>query len=124
MCYTLFFGFLSVILTAVAYTLLFEAVTWHPYLTWLVSINGVTLLMYGIDSVLGKQGKVETPETVMHLLSAGGGFVGTWLARAIFRYKVDWKGNPWVYIVLLVSAVGHGVLAWNWLIKGSGVSGF
>jgi uncharacterized membrane protein YsdA (DUF1294 family) len=118
MCYLVFFGFLALILTGGAYALLFDYVTWHPYLTWLVSINGVTFLMYAIDSVMGKQGKVDTPETALHLLSAGGGFIGAWLGRALFRYRVDWKGNPWVYIVLLVSAVGHGVLAYNWLIKG------
>ena len=118
MCYLLFFGFLSMTLTGVAYALLYEFTGWHPYLTWLVSINGVTLLMYGIDSVIGKQGQVEAPETVMHLLSAGGGFVGTWLGRALFGYKVDMKGNPWVYIVLVVSTVGHAVLAYNWLIVG------
>ena len=117
MCYLLFFGALSAILIGVAYALLFELVTWHPYLTWLVAINGVTLLMYGIDSVMGKQDQVETPATVMYLLSAGGGFVGAWVGRRLFRYKVDWQRNPWVHIVLVVSAVGHGVLAYQWLIN-------
>jgi uncharacterized membrane protein YsdA (DUF1294 family) len=123
MCYSVFFGLLALILTGGAYALLFEYVTWHPYLTWLAVINGVTLVMYGVDSVVGRHGKAETPETPLHLMSAAGGFVGAWLGRAIFGYKVDWKANPWVYIVLAASTVGHGVLVYQWLLKGW-VSGF
>ena len=117
MCYSWFCGALAAILVGTSYVLLFENVSWHPYLLWLIAVNGVTVVMYGVDSVFGKQGKAETPETVMHLLSAGGGFVGAWLARAIFGYKVDWKDNPWMQILLFVSALGHAVLAYNWLIR-------
>ena len=118
MCYSWFFGFLATILAGGAYVLLFENVPWHPYLLWLIAINAVTFVMYGIDSVFGRQGKAETPETVMHLLSGTGGFVGAWLGRAVFGYKVDWKDNPWMQIVLFVSAIGHAVLAYYWLIVG------
>jgi len=118
MCYFVFFGFLSVTLTGVGYALLFETFTaWHPYLTWLVAVNAATFVMYAIDSWMGRQDKVDTPETIMHLLSAAGGFVGAWLARAIFRYKVDLKDRPWLYLVLVVSVIGHGMLVYQWLIK-------
>lgn len=120
MCYSWFFGALAAILTGTAYVLLYQNVAWHPYLLWLMAISAVTFVMYGVDRVIAKQGKAETPETVMHLLSAGGGFVGAWLGRAVFGYKVDWKENPWMQIVLIVSTLGHAVLVYNWLIKGPG----
>jgi uncharacterized membrane protein YsdA (DUF1294 family) len=117
MCYSWFFGALAAIVTGIAYVLLYQNFPWHPYLLWLIAINAVTFVMYGVDSVLGKHGKADPPETVLHLMSAGGGFVGTWVARPIFGYKVDWKGNPWMQILLIVSTLGHAVLAYSWLIN-------
>ena len=119
MCYFVFFGILSVILTGVAYALLFETFTaWHPYLIWLVAINAATLVMYAIDSWMGRRDKVDPPEMLMHLLSIVGGFVGAWLARVIFRYRVDLRDRPWLYLVLVLSTIGHGVLVYQWLIVG------
>jgi uncharacterized membrane protein YsdA (DUF1294 family) len=119
MCYFTFFGVLAAILTSGAYALLFEVFAgWHPYLIWLVAINAVTPVLYGFDRWMGRQDRVETPETIMHLLSAAGGFVGSWLGRALFRYEVDMEERPWAHTVLMMSVIGHGVLVYQWLIKG------
>jgi uncharacterized membrane protein YsdA (DUF1294 family) len=118
MCYHLAFGFFSLALTGVAYALLFDLTDWHFYLCWLVAVNGVTLVMYGLDRWIGRQDKVDTPEAAMHLLSSIGGFLGAWLGRAIFRYKVDWEASPWTQIIVVLSTIGHGVLAYIWLIRG------
>ena len=118
MCYFVFFGSLSAVLTGVAYVLIYRYTAWHPYLIWLAAINGVTFVMYVIDRWMGRRDKVDTPETIMHLLFALGGFVGAWLARALLGYRVDLKDRSWLYILLLVSVVGHAVLVYHWLIGG------
>ena len=123
MCYFVVFGSLSAVLTGAAYVLIYQYTTWHPYLIWLVAINGVTFVMYVIDRWMGRRDKVDTPETIMHLLFALGGFVGAWLARAILGYKVDLRDRSWLYILLLVSVVGHAVLVYHWLIRGVLFSG-
>ena len=117
MCYSLFFGFLAAILTGTAYALLFDYVEWPPYLSWLVAVSAVTFLMYGIARVVGKHGKAETPETALLLLGAAGGFVGAWLGRAAFGYKVDPSERPWVQILLFLTTIGHLVLVYNLLIR-------
>jgi uncharacterized membrane protein YsdA (DUF1294 family) len=117
MCYLVAFGLIAAVLTGGAYAMLFANTTWHPYLTWLVAINGVTLVMYAIDRWIGRQDKVETPETVLHVLFAGGGFVGAWLGRAIFGYKVDLAANPWLQIILILTTIGHGFLIYRWLLS-------
>lgn len=117
MCYSLFFGFLSAVLTVTAYALLFDYVEWPPYLLWLLVVNGVTFLMYGVDRVVSKHGKAETPEATLLLLSAGGGFAGAWLGRALFRYKVDWSERPWVQILLFLTTIGHLALVYNLFIQ-------
>ena len=116
MCYFVVFGSLAAVLTGAAYVLIYQYTAWHPYLTWLVAINVVTLVMYVVDRWMGRRDKVDTPETIMHLLFALGGFVGAWLARAILGYKVDLRDRSWLYIVLLASVVVHVVLAYRWLI--------
>jgi uncharacterized membrane protein YsdA (DUF1294 family) len=116
MCYSWFFGALAAILSGTTYVLLYENVPRHPYLLWLVTASAVTFVMYGVDWLFGRQGKAETPETVLHLLTAAGGFVGAWLGRAFFGYKVDWRGNPWMQIVLSLCAVGHAALIYTWLL--------
>jgi uncharacterized membrane protein YsdA (DUF1294 family) len=118
MCYSLFFAFLSAILSGAAYVLLFDYTDWHPYLSWLVAVNGVTFLMYGIDTVFVKRGKAQTPEMALHVLSAAGGFVGGWLGRKLFGYKVDWSDRPWMQILLFLTTIGHLVLVYELLIKG------
>jgi uncharacterized membrane protein YsdA (DUF1294 family) len=118
MCYAWFFGILAAILSAIGYVLVYDYTSLHPYLGWLAAINAVTFVMYGVDDLFCKQGKAKTPEAVMHALMAAGGYVGAWLGRALFGFKLYWDSNPWVQIGLILAAIAHAIVAYNLLVVG------
>lgn len=79
---------------------------------YLVFINVLTFLLYGIDKWKAKRARWRIPESVLLGLAAVGGSVGAWLGMRVWRHKTQHKkfryGVPAILlaqIVLLVWAV-------------------
>ena len=56
-------------------------------LIYLLAINIVTFLVYGIDKLKAKRGAWRIPESTLLLLAAIGGSIGAWLGMEVWRHK-------------------------------------
>ena len=88
---------------------------WGVLWCWLILINVVAFVVYGVDKVLAKikakHPKVpRVPEKNLFLLALAGGGLGAWLGMLIFRHKTQHKtfriGVPLMLIFWIVLIVG------------------
>ena len=56
-------------------------------LYYLIAINVITLLTYGIDKLKAKKGKWRIPESTLLLLAIIGGSIGAWLGIKVWHHK-------------------------------------
>lgn len=114
MFYYLVFGTLSLVMTAVLYPLLYSRTTWNPYAMWILALSMTTFVMYGLDKFLAKNESIRAPESILHMLAMFGGFPGGWLGMTAFRHKINYRKHPAIWIVLLLSTLGHAALTYYW----------
>ena len=76
------------------------------FLCYVVVINIVAFVAYGIDKLKAKRGKRRIPETVLLLLAVFGGSVGSWFAIGCWRHKTLHKkfryGIPMILLLQLM----------------------
>lgn len=79
---------------------------------YLVILNVITFLLYGIDKWKAKRSRWRIPESALLGMAAVGGSVGAWLGMRVWHHKTQHKkfryGVPAILlaqIVLLVWAV-------------------
>lgn len=76
---------------------------------YLVAINLITFIIYGIDKLKAKKHLWRIPEATLLLLAAIGGSVGAWLGMQLFRHKTQHKkfkyGVPAIFFIQLAVAV-------------------
>ncbi len=75
-------------------------------LYYLIAINIVTLIVYGIDKVKAMKGKWRIPEATLLLLAIIGGSVGAWLGMKTWHHKTMHKkfkyGLPLILLVQII----------------------
>ena len=78
-------------------------------LYYLIAINVITLLTYGIDKLKAKKGKWRIPESTLLLLAIIGGSIGAWLGIKVWHHKTLHKkfkyGIPLIVIAQIAIAV-------------------
>lgn len=76
---------------------------------YLVFINVLTFLLYGIDKWKAKRSRWRIPESVLLGLAAVGGSVGAWLGMRVWRHKTQHKkfryGVPAILLAQIVLLV-------------------
>lgn len=94
--------------------------SWQLWIgVWLVAVNIVTFVYYGLDKLLARKfGVIRIPETVLHTLAAIGGSPAAVLAIWIFRHKTiksSFRVLFWSIVVVQIAAAGYIVktLWWN-----------
>ena len=84
---------------------------------YLLIINVITFIVYGVDKHKAKQGKWRIPESTLLLLAALGGSIGALLGMKVWHHKTMHKkfqyGVPAI-LVVQVAVVG-------WIIFRGGV---
>ncbi|WP_418937881.1 DUF1294 domain-containing protein [Leyella stercorea] len=66
--------------------------TLHSYLAYyLLTINTVAFIMYGIDKYKAKKAKWRIPETTLLLLAVLGGSIGAWMGMKVWHHKTMHK---------------------------------
>ena len=66
--------------------------TLHSYLAYyLLGINAVTFIVYGIDKYKAKKAKWRIPETMLLLLAVLGGSIGAWMGMKVWHHKTMHK---------------------------------
>ena len=75
---------------------------------YLLAVNVLTFIVYGVDKWKARSGRWRVPEATLMGLAALGGSVGAWLAMQLFHHKTQKKkfryGVPALF-VLQVAAV-------------------
>ena len=93
---------------------------WGLLAGWLILINIVTFLVFGLDKLLSKDPRFRqrVPEKNLLLLAVVGGSVGALLGMQIFRHKTLHRtfrvGVPAILAVQLMLAAA-AALYWNYL---------
>ena len=66
--------------------------TLHSCLAYyLLGINAVTFIVYGIDKYKAKKAKLRIPEATLLLLAVLGGSIGAWMGMKVWRHKTKHK---------------------------------
>ena len=66
--------------------------TLHSYLAYyLLGINAVTLIVYGIDKYKAKKAKWRISEATLLLLAVLGGSIGAWMGMKVWHHKTMHK---------------------------------
>ena len=81
-------------------------------LYYLIVINVVTFLVYGIDKWKAKQGSWRISEATLLILAVIGGSIGALLGMKVWRHKTQHKkfkyGLP---LILIIQIIYHHALA-------------
>ena len=66
--------------------------TLHSYLAYyLLGINAVTFIVYGIDKYKAKKAKWRISEATLLLLAVLGGSIGAWIGMKVWHHKTMHK---------------------------------
>ena len=77
---------------------------------YLITINVVTFLLYGIDKWKAKRARWRIPESVLLGMAAIGGSVGAWLGMRVWHHKT--QHAKFRYGVPAMLVVQTAVLVW------------
>jgi len=65
--------------------------------SWIIGVNLASFFTYGYDKSIAGRGVMRVPEVVLHLLTALGGTIGSFVGMQIFRHKTRKKSFQLVF---------------------------
>ena len=81
----------------------------HIVIYYLLIINAVAFIVYGIDKLKARKGRWRIPEATLLLLALVGGSIGAWLGMKVWHHKtmhLKFKyGLPAIFLLQLAIAV-------------------
>ena len=81
---------------------------------YLIVINFVTFLIYGIDKLKAKRGKWRIPESVLLTLAGVGGSIGALFGMWAFRHKTKHKKFTIGVPLILAAQVALLIAIWKY----------
>ena len=95
--------------------------TLHSYLAYyLLAINVVTLIVYGIDKYKAKKAKWRIPEATLLLLAVLGGSIGAWMGMKVWHHKTMHKkfkyGIPAILLIQIALMTYLHVNLWKQIV--------
>ena len=82
-------------------------------LFFILGINVITFMVYGIDKLKAKKGKWRIPEATLLLLAIVGGSIGAWCGMKVWHHKTLHK--KFRYGIPLILIVQIGLCLYSWL---------
>lgn len=82
---------------------------------WLISINAVTVLLYGHDKRQAVVGRTRVPELALHLAALLGGSPAALLGQRLFLHKTRKLRFQVVFIVIVLVQAVAIYLYWRYL---------
>lgn len=84
--------------------------TLHNILTYyLLAINFITFIVYGIDKYKAKKAKWRIPEATLLLMAVLGGSIGAWLGMKVWHHKTLHKkfkyGIPAILLLQIIAII-------------------
>ena len=102
---------------ALAVWLLFQRPD-HPVwwgVAWLLGVNGVAFLAYGLDKHQARSARRRIPERALHVLAVAGGSFGAYCGMRWFRHKtLKGRFRLVFWIIIVAQLMAAAVLAY-WL---------
>lgn len=114
------FSVIGLFVLAVMSLLLHHYFSVHYILTYIITINTITIGFYLYDKLISKTQKERIPEIILHFLALIGGSPGAIIATTLFRHKTSKKSfmlATWTIILLQLAIVSY--LAYKGVIKQS-----
>uniref|UniRef100_UPI00402A4373 DUF1294 domain-containing protein n=1 Tax=Prevotella sp. TaxID=59823 RepID=UPI00402A4373 len=95
--------------------------TLHSYLAYyLLAINVVTFIVYGIDKYKAKKAKWRIPEATLLLLAVLGGSIGAWMGMKVWHHKTMHKkfkyGIPAILLIQIALMTYLHVNLWKQIV--------
>ncbi len=95
--------------------------TLHSYLAYyLLAINAVTFIVYGIDKYKAKKAKWRIPEATLLLLAVLGGSIGAWMGMKVWHHKTMHKkfkyGIPAILLIQIALMTYLHVNLWKQIV--------
>ena len=77
---------------------------------YLLAINAVAFIMYGVDKYKAKKAKWRIPEATLLLLAVLGGSIGAWMGMKVWHHKTMHKKFKYgIPAILLIQDCADGV---------------
>ena len=86
-----------------------------PVYAWLVSMNGMALLLYGYDKRQAVVVRTRVPELVLHAAALFGGSPGALLGQRLFRHKTRKRRFQIAYAAIVVLQAAALYVYWRHL---------
>ena len=81
----------------------------HIVIYYLLIINALAFIVYGIDKLKARKGWWRIPEATLLLLALVGGSIGSWLGMKLWHHKTMHRkfqyGLPTIFLLQLALAV-------------------
>ncbi|CDB05123.1 putative uncharacterized protein [Prevotella sp. CAG:520] len=95
--------------------------TLHSCLAYyLLGINAVTFIVYGIDKYKAKKAKWRIPEATLLLLAVLGGSIGAWMGMKVWHHKTMHKkfkyGIPAILLIQIALITYLHVNLWKQIV--------
>ena len=95
--------------------------TLHSCLAYyLLGINAVTFIVYGIDKYKAKKAKWRIPEATLLLLAVLGGSIGAWMGMKVWHHKTMHKkfkyGIPAILLIQIALKTYLHVNLWKQIV--------
>jgi len=116
--YWLGYGLAAAAVAVAVYSLVDSLADWPFYGCWLAALGAATFVIYGADKLSSKAGWYRAPELMLHALAVLGGCAGAWAGMFLFHHKSNYLEHRDIWLVLIVSTIGHAVLAYLLLARG------
>lgn len=94
---------IAVILTAILFVMFYQRL--NGVISYIISVNIVTFIYYGIDKWSATKDWNRTPEVVLHGLALAGGSPVAFLAQKVFNHKTVKTGFQVVYWIIVIVQV-------------------
>ena len=87
---------------------------------YLLAINAVAFIMYGIDKYKAKKAKWRIPEATLLLLAVLGGSIGAWMGMKVWHHKTMHKkfkyGIPAILLIQIALMTYLHVNLWKQIV--------
>ena len=114
----LLFGPFSLASVVFLFAFLYRNSDWNPYTVWILAFSLATFFVYAADKALAIVQGPRAPEVLLNLLALLGGFSGAWLGILLLRHKINLSKHLDIWLVLLLSTLGHAALVYFWFMRG------
>ena len=73
--------------------------------SWIIGVSIASFFTYGYDKSIAGRGVTRVPEVVLHLLTALGGTLGSFVAMRLFHHKTQKRSFQLIFWVIVAIQV-------------------